>query len=482
MMGCEDAVLFAAGWSGYLRSEGVGRSDGSVAVRQKMSITTEEVIMGLGTMGRKGIGWVPVTLIAILLPGLVMAESGLDKADTVWMLISTGLVMLMIPGLALFYGGMVRSMNVLSVVMHSLFAMGVMTLQWYIIGYSLAWGSDAFGGFIGGLDHVFLRGVGMEPNGTIPHVLFMAFQGMFAIITPALIAGAVVERIRFSAWVVFIVAWGTLVYDPLCHMVWHSDGFLLNRGGLDFAGGLVVHVSSGVAAVVLAVVLGKRLSYRRIPMPPHNLVLTVLGAALLWFGWFGFNAGSALTAGGLAANALVVTHLSAAAGLFAWVCAEWWWLKKPSILGAASGLVAGLVAITPGAGFVTPSAAVLIGLLGGTVCFLGVRIKDRLRFDDSLDAFGIHGIGGMLGALLTGVFATTLINPAGADGLFYGGLQGLPLFMEQLFGVGFTVVYVAVVTWVLAKLIDKTIGLRVPSDVELQGLDGVLHGEKAYHD
>lgn len=418
----------------------------------------------------------------LISPGIALAESGIDGADTAWMMVSTGLVMLMIPGLALFYGGMVRSGNVLSVIMHSLFAMGAMSLQWYVIGYSLSWGSDAGGGFIGGLDHIFLNGVGMEANGTIPHVLFMMFQGMFAIITPALIAGAVVERIKFSAWVAFILLWGTLIYDPLCHMVWHSDGFLLKRGGLDFAGGLVVHISSGVSALILAILLGKRLSYKKIPMPPHNLVLTVLGAALLWFGWFGFNGGSALSSGALAANALVVTHLSAAAGLFAWVVAEWIVHKRPSILGAASGLVSGLVAITPASGFVNASAAVVIGLLGGFICFLGVRIKDGFGFDDSLDAFGVHGIGGITGALLTGLFATKLINPDGSNGLLYDLSEGSGLFFEQLFAVVFTIVFAGVGTWAIAILIDKTIGLRVSKDIEIQGLDGELHGEQAYHD
>ncbi len=422
-------------------------------------------------------------LISIFLtfPGIVMAASDIDKADTVWMMVSTGLVMLMIPGLALFYGGMVRSSSALSVVMHSLFAMGVMSIQWYVIGYSLSWGNDAGGGFIGGLDYMFLQGVGMEANGTIPHVLFMMFQGMFAIITPALISGAVVERIKFSSWVVFIVVWGTLIYDPLCHMVWHPDGYLLNRGGLDFAGGLVVHISSGVSALVLAIILGKRISYRKIPLPPHNLVITVLGAALLWFGWFGFNGGSALSSSALAANALVVTHLSAAAGLFAWVMAEWIIHKKPSILGAASGLVAGLVAVTPASGFVTPSAAILIGLLGGTACFVGVRIKDRFTYDDSLDAFGVHGIGGMVGALLTGLFATRMINPDGADGLFYNLSDGPGLLFEQVFAVVFTIIFAAAGTWIIATIIDKTMGLRVDPEIETQGLDGKLHGEQAYH-
>lgn len=422
-----------------------------------------------------------IFIVLILIPSLVFAQGTIDKADTAWMMISTGLVLLMIPGLALFYGGMVRSFSVLSVMMHSLFAMGIMSMQWYVIGYSLSWGSDAYGGLIGNLEFAFLNGIGLEANGSIPHVLFMMFQGMFAIITPALIAGAVVERIKFSAWVLFMLLWSTLVYDPLCHMVWHPDGYLLNRGGLDFAGGLVVHISSGVSALVLAIVLGKRISWGKVPLPPHNLVLTVLGAALLWFGWFGFNAGSALTSGALAANALVVTHLSAAAGLFSWVTAEWILLRKPSILGAASGLVAGLVAITPAAGFVTPSTSVLIGLLGGVICFLGVRIKEKLGFDDSLDAFGIHGVGGIAGAILTGIFATKLINPAGSDGVFYDFINGWDLLWEQLYAIGFTIIYAATITWILAKIIDKTIGLRVDQDDEIQGLDSVIHGEKAYH-
>lgn len=425
-----------------------------------------------------------ISAVACLIwfPTAIFAQESISAADTAWMMVSTGLVLLMIPGLALFYGGMVRSFNVLSAVMHSLFAMGVMSLQWYVIGYSLSWGTDTGFGFIGGLDHLFLRGVGLEANGSIPHVLFMMFQGMFAIITPALIAGAVVERIKFSAWVAFMLLWGTLVYDPLCHMVWHPEGYLLNRGGLDFAGGLVVHISSGVSALTLAVIIGKRVSYGKIPMPPHNLIVTVLGAALLWFGWFGFNAGSALAANALAANALVVTHISAAAGLVAWVLAEWIILKKPSVLGAASGLVAGLVAITPASGFVTASAAVVIGLAGGFICFLGVRIKDRFGFDDSLDAFGVHGIGGMVGALLTGLFATKMINPGGANGVFYNASEGWELLFEQVFAIGLTVVYAVVFTSLIAKLIDKTIGLRVSHDVEIQGLDGPLHGEQAYHD
>lgn len=409
--------------------------------------------------------------IGLFIPQAAFAE-GINQADTAWMLVATALVMFMIPGLALFYGGLVHSRNVLSVVMHSLFAMGLMAIQWVVIGYSLAWGSD-IGGVIGSLEYMFLNGVGQEPNGTIPHVLFMMFQGMFAIITPAIIGGAVVERIKFSAFAVFMLAWGTLVYDPLCHMVWHADGYLLGRGGLDFAGGTVVHISSGISALVLAVMVGKRKGYGRMPLPPHNLILTLIGGAFLWFGWFGFNAGSALASGGLAANALVVTHISACAGLFSWTLAEWVLLKKPSVLGALSGMLAGLVAITPAAGFVGPFPALIIGLLGGLACFFGVRIKGKFGFDDSLDAFGVHGIGGIFGALATGVFASTLVNPGGADG-------SLHLLFEQAFAVAVTMVYAVVATFVIAKVIDVTMGLRVAEDVETQGLDSQLHGETAY--
>lgn len=427
--------------------------------------------------------WYKSTLLLLffsLFPVIAFASDKIDSADTAWMMVATGLVMLMIPGLALFYGGMSRSNHVLSVVMHSLFAMGLMTIHWFVIGYTLSWGPDTGMGFIGNLDHLFLNGVGLEANGSIPHVLFMMFQGMFAIITPALISGAVVERVKFSTFLVFTLLWATFVYDPLCHMVWHPDGFLLQRGGLDFAGGTVVHISSGISALVMAMILGPRLSYGKMPMPPHNLILTVLGTGLLWFGWFGFNAGSALTSGGLAANALVVTHISAAAGLFSWVIAEWMFDKKPSILGAASGAVAGLVAITPGAGFVTAGSALLIGLAGGLVCYLGVRIKGKFGFDDSLDAFGVHGVGGIFGALATGVFATTLVNAGGANGIL-NGAGGWHLFMEQAIAVVFTIVYAGVVTWIIAKVLDVTMGLRVEEDQEREGLDMTLHGEQAYN-
>ncbi len=415
---------------------------------------------------------------ALFLPNLAFADE-INGADTAWMLMSTALVMLMIPGLALFYGGMVRSGNVLSAIMHSFFAMGVMTIQWVVIGYSLAWGPSQ-GGFIGNLDHMFLNGVGLEANGTIPSLLFMMFQGMFAIITPAIIAGAVVERIKFSTYAVFIFIWGTFVYAPLCHMVWHPDGYLLGRGGLDFAGGTVVHISSGVSALVLSIILGPRKGYGKVAMPPHNLVFTLLGAALLWFGWFGFNAGSALSSGALAANALVVTHISAASGLFSWVMMEWFLLKKPSALGAASGLVAGLVAITPGAGFVSAPSSMVIGLIGGVVCFYGVRLKGKFGFDDSLDAFGIHGLGGIFGALATGIFATTVVNSSGANGVLNDFTGGMHLLFEQAFAVGFTLIYAATATFIIVKVLDIVMGLRVSEEVELTGLDSSLHGEQAY--
>ncbi|MCA9530601.1 MAG: ammonium transporter [Myxococcales bacterium] len=389
------------------------------------------------------------------------------------MMVCCGLVLLMTPGLALFYGGMVHSRNVLSTFMHCFIALGVMTLQWVIVGYSLAFAPSS-SGFIGGLQYVFLSGVGLEPHGAIPHLLFMAFQMMFAIITPALIAGAVAERVKFKTYLAFIVLWGTLVYDPVCHWVWADGGWLRLRGALDFAGGAVVHLSSGAAALVFALLVGRRTR----PAPPHNLTLTLVGAGLLWFGWFGFNAGSELAADGVAALALVNTHIAAAAGALAWVVVEWRRVGKPTALGAASGLVAGLVGITPAAGFVGPMAAILIGLVTGVVCFFAVMMKARLGYDDALDAFGIHGVGGALGALLTGVFASVAWNAAGADGLVYGHASA---FGASALAVVAVASYSVVVTFVLLKVLDATLGLRVSQDEEREGLDTVLHGEEAYH-
>ncbi len=398
----------------------------------------------------------------------------LNQADTGWLMVSCALVMLMTPGLALFYGGMVNSRNVLSSFMHSFIALGIITLQWVVIGYSLSFGSDAGGGLIGGFEYAFLNGVGLEPRegSTIPHILFMAFQMMFAIITPALISGAIAERMKFSAYFLFIVLWATFVYDPICHWVWGPDGWLGARGALDFAGGTVVHLSSGAAALICALVIGRRSR----PGPPHNLTLTLLGAGMLWFGWFGFNAGSALAANANAALALVNTHVAAAAAAFAWAIVEWIRQGKPTALGVASGLVAGLVCITPAAGFVSPSSAVLMGLVAGPICYGAVMLKGTLGYDDALDAFGIHGVGGALGAVLTGVLASAAWG--GTDGLIGGNSQ---LFVENIVGVLAAAAYSAVVTLVILKVLDATVGLRVSKDQETEGLDTNLHGEEGYH-
>jgi ammonium transporter, Amt family len=406
----------------------------------------------------------------------------MNPADTAWVMTATGLVLLMTPGLALFYGGMVRSKNVLSTFMHSFFALGLMTLQWIGVGYSLAFAPDIGGGLLGGFDYVLLEGVGLTPGPiatTIPHLSFMAFQMMFSIITPALISGAFAERLRFSTYCVFIVLWGTLVYDPICHWVWGPGGWLAQRGILDFAGGTVVHLSAGASALVFSIVLGRRLH----PTPPHNLPLTLLGAGLLWFGWFGFNAGSALAANERAVLALVNTHVAAAAAAVAWASVEWIRQRKPTALGVASGLVAGLVAITPAAGFVSPLGALAIGALTAPICFLAVVLKARLGYDDSLDAFGIHGVGGALGAVLTGVFASAAWNsPSDPENGVRGLLEGnSAVAIEQASGVMLCAAYAAIVTWVILKILDAVMGLRVAEEAEREGLDVSLHGEEAYH-
>jgi len=403
-----------------------------------------------------------------------VVQATIDRADTAWLMVSCALVMLMTPGLALFYGGMVGERNVLSTTMHSFIALGVITLQWVVIGYSLAFGEDTGFGFIGGLDYALLEGVGLEPQegSTIPHLLFMAFQMMFAIITPALISGAIAERMKFSAYLVFILLWATLVYDPIAHWVWGPGGWLGERGALDFAGGTVVHLSSGVAALICAIVIGRRSR----PGPPHNLTLTLIGAGLLWFGWFGFNAGSALASNDNAALALVNTHLAAGVAATAWAVAEWLKQGKPTALGVASGLVAGLVCVTPAAGFVSPTASVFIGLAAGLVCYGAVLAKSKLGYDDALDAFGIHGVGGALGAILTGALAAEAWG--GANGLLHGNAS---LFIENVIGVLAAGAYSFVVTFVLLKVIDATIGIRVTDDEEFEGLDTTLHGEEGYH-
>ncbi|HEY4619362.1 MAG TPA: ammonium transporter [Nitrospirota bacterium] len=409
-------------------------------------------------------------------------ESQINSGDTAFILISAALVMLMtIPGLALFYSGLVRKKNVLGTIMQSFILVGLITIQWVIIGYSLSFGPDRMG-LIGGLEWFGLNGVGLDPNpdyaATIPHQAFMIYQAMFAIITPCLIAGAFAERMKFSAFVIFSLLWATIVYDPLAHWVWGVGGWMRNMGALDFAGGTVVHISSGISALAAALVIGKRIGYRRDPMPPHNMTLVVIGAALLWFGWFGFNAGSALSAGGLATSAFVVTHIAAAAASITWTFVEWIRHGKPTILGAASGAVAGLVAITPAAGFVGPISAILIGISVGIVCFIAVVIlKNILGYDDSLDAFGVHGVGGTVGALATGLFASKAINPAGADGLFFGNPGQLGI---QVIATVVSAIFSFVATFVILKVIDLIIGIRVQEEDEIMGLDLSQHNETGY--
>jgi Amt family ammonium transporter len=403
-----------------------------------------------------------------------------DTGDTTWMLISSALVMLMTPGLALFYAGMVRSKNVLGTIMQSFIALGVITIQWVLYGYSLAFGPD-IGHVIGSLGWIGLRGVGLDPDpeyaATVPHQAFMIFQMMFAVITPALITGAFAERFKFKTYLVFLVLWATFVYDPLAHWVWGTGGWIKNLGALDFAGGLVVHISSGIAALAAALVVGKRKGYGNEAMPPHNLTLTLLGAALLWFGWFGFNGGSAVASGSLATSAFVVTHISTAAAALSWMIAEWTYRGEPTVLGVASGAVAGLVAITPASGFVGPVSAIIIGAGAGVACYFAINLKTKLGYDDSLDVVGVHGVGGTWGALATGLFASKAINAAGNDGLFFGnpsliGIQALSVVSAW--------VYSFVVTLILLKVLDWTMGLRISEEHEINGLDISQHGEAGY--
>lgn len=404
----------------------------------------------------------------------------MDTGDTAWVMISAALVMLMTPGLAFFYGGMVRRKNVLSVLMQCFFIMCLVSVLWVVYGYSLAFVPG--NGFWGGLGWSMLNGVGLEPYGdyssTIPHQAFMIFQGMFAVITPALIIGAFAERIKFSSFVLFTIIWLTVVYAPVCHWVWAVGGFIREMGALDFAGGTVVHINAGIAALVAAIMIGRRKNTEKHLPSPHNLPFVALGTALLWFGWFGFNAGSSLSANGLAVNAFVVTNVAAAAGGLSWALIEWTRNGKPTVFGIASGIVAGLVAITPAAGFVNVAGAIMIGLLVSVFCYLAaVIIKPLLGYDDALDAFGVHCIGGIWGALATGLFATTTVNAAGADGLFYGNPG---LFMTQLKAVLITVAYSAVVTTVIFKVIDMAMGMRVCGKDEEMGLDLTQHHERAY--
>ncbi|MBN1380190.1 MAG: ammonium transporter [Deltaproteobacteria bacterium] len=406
----------------------------------------------------------------------------MNTGDTAWMMVSTILVFAMtIPGLAFFYGGLVRRKNVLSVLMQCFIMMCVISLQWFVFGYSLAFSPDTGLGIIGGLKWLGLKNVSGVPNAdyaaTIPHSVFMIFQCMFAVITPALIIGAFAERMKFSAFLVFSLLWTTLVYDPLAHWVWGMGGWMRNLGGLDFAGGIVVHVSSGVSALVIAVLLGRRLGYNSAPFRPHNLPFTVLGGALLWFGWFGFNAGSALGANELAADAFITTHIATAAAGLTWGLIEWMRHGAPTVLGVTTGAVAGLVAITPACGFVGPMSAIAIGALVAVFCYLAVAvIKAKLGYDDALDAFGVHGVGGIWGTIAVGLFAQKAVNSGGADGLFFGGSQLWP----QLLMVAVTPVFAAVMTFVLFKAVDAVIGIRVREKEETIGLDLTQQSEAAY--
>ncbi len=408
--------------------------------------------------------------------------SAINAGDTAWLLTSAALVMLMTPALGFFYGGLVRRKNVLSTLMHSWFILALISVQWVLWGYSLAFSPDTGLGLIGGLSWIGLNGVGQEPNpdyaASVPQLAYMVFQMMFAVITPALITGAFAERKRFKAFVLFSLLWATFVYDPIAHWVWGTGGWLHVLGVLDFAGGTVVHISSGASALVAAIVLGKRMGLGKESFDPHDMTMVVLGAALLWFGWFGFNAGSALTAGGLAAQAFVNTNTAAAMAALTWMTVSWLVHRRPSVLGSAAGAVAGLVAITPAAGYVTVPASIVIGLGAGGICFFGVQlVKDRFGVDDALDVVGVHGVGGAWGAIATGIFATVAVNSAGANGLIYGNPQQL---LIQVMAVLASWVYAAAMTFIIMKAVDAIVGLRVPEEEEVLGLDTTQHGEVAY--
>jgi ammonium transporter, Amt family len=408
----------------------------------------------------------------------------MDTGDTAWLLMSTALVMIMLPGLALFYGGLVRRKNVLSTIMHSFFGLALVSVVWVVVGFSLAFGPDVTlpivgAGWVGGLDFAFFNGVGLDPSETyattVPFALFATFQLMFAAITPALITGAFAERKRFGAFVLFTILWSILVYSPLAHMIWSADGWLFKLGALDFAGGTVVHISSGVSALVVALLIGRR-AVNGEPMEPHDVPMTVLGAGLLWFGWFGFNAGSAVAANGLAANAFIVTNTAASAATITWVLASYLHRGKVSVVGAACGAVAGLVAITPAAGFVGVGGALIIGLIVGGLCYSATLLRSYLKVDDALDVFAVHGVGGVFGAIGTGVFASSAVQ-AGYSGLLEGNATQL---VNQLVAVGATVAYAVVSTFVIIKVVDFALGIRVKPEVEEIGLDISVHGEAAY--
>jgi Amt family ammonium transporter len=438
--------------------------------------------------GLTGLVLTPAVFLLILFTGLSFAQETappkIDTGDTAWMLTSAALVLMMtIPGLFLFYGGLVRSKNVLSVIMHSFIIVGLVTIQWVLWGYSLAFGPDK-GHIIGSLAWFGLKGVGLEPNpdyaGTIPHQLYMIYQLMFAIITPALITGTFVERAKFSTFLIFILLWATFIYDPLAHWVWGKGGWIGTNGGmgaLDFAGGTVVHISSGISALVASIMFGKRIGYGRETMVPHNLPFCIVGASLLWVGWFGFNAGSALSAGALATSAFVVTHIATATAAISWMMMDWIFRGKPTCLGAASGAVAGLVAITPASGFVGPISSIIIGLGAGIICSTACTVKVRLGYDDSLDVVGVHGIGGTWGAIATGLFASKAINPAGNNGLFFGNPHQL---LVQLIAVAATWALAIVGTFIILSILKAIMGLRVSEEEELMGIDLSQHNETGY--
>jgi Amt family ammonium transporter len=466
-------------------------------IRQIIAIVCLAITPGLTALGADAS--TPSQLEARLaqLEAAVSAAPSINSGDNAWLLVSSALVLMMTaPGLILFYGGLVRQKNVLATMMHSLVLMGVVSVLWVVFGYSMAFAEG--NAFVGNpLTHLFLKGVGTDPNpdyaATIPHQTFMLFQMMFAIITPALISGAVAERIKFSSYLLFTVLWVTLIYLPLAHMVWGKGGlFNWALGGripvLDFAGGTVVHISSGVSALVCALMLGRRLGFPREPMPPHNVVLSLVGTGLLWVGWFGFNAGSAVNAGKLATSAFAATHFSASAAALSWALFEWWQKGKPSVLGAASGMVAGLAAITPASGFVSIPSALLIGLLAGAGCYLAVtKLKSMFGYDDSLDVFGVHGVGSTLGMALVGVLANVTVNEAiGTTCKINDQIVSLAGSAGQLFnqlkGIGFTMIYAGVGTFLLLRLVNALCGLRVSEEEETLGLDLTQHGESAYND
>jgi ammonium transporter, Amt family len=429
------------------------------------------------------LGTIAALIAAAVIPGLALAAEGdpvADSGDTAWMLAATALVMIMLPGLALFYGGLVRRKNVLSTIMHSFFGLAIVSVVWVLIGFSLAFGPDVNGlGLIGNLDYIGFMGVGLTPSTvyavTIPFVLFAAFQLMFAAITPALITGAFAERKRFASFVLFTILWSIVVYSPIAHWVWATDGWLFKLGALDFAGGTVVHASSGLSALIVAILIGRRVVNGE-RMEPHDVPMTVLGAGLLWFGWFGFNAGSAVAANGLAASAFIVTNTAAAAATLTWVGASYLHKRKVSVVGAACGAVAGLVAITPASGFVTPGGAILIGLVAGGLCYSATLLRERVRVDDALDVFAVHGVGGVFGALATGVLATSAVQ-ASYKGLIDGNAGQV---LTQMVAIGATIAYAVIATFVIVKLVDVILGIRISARDEELGIDLATHGEVAY--